>query len=97
MEAKIDIFLCKVFYSLICNKLWRPVTLLYFFMGYLMDEGTFMSHSMMYTLNICFKLFMLSTFRITLEGGWVPSIDGDVFLKGVMSMDISFVVVDLVL
>lgn len=40
MEAKIDIFLCKVFYSLIFNKLWRPVTLLYFFMGDLMDEVT---------------------------------------------------------
>lgn len=38
MEAKIDIFLCKVFYSLIFNKLWRPVTLLYIFMGNLMDE-----------------------------------------------------------
>lgn len=40
MEAKIDIFLCKVFYSLIFNKLWRPVTLLYLFMGKLMDAVT---------------------------------------------------------
>lgn len=24
VEAKIDIFLCKVFYSLIFNKLWKP-------------------------------------------------------------------------
>lgn len=41
MEAKIDIFLCKVFYSLIFNKLWRPVTLLYIFMKNVMDEVIF--------------------------------------------------------
>lgn len=55
-----------------------------------------LSPSLMYTLNICFKLFMLNTFRMSLEGEWVPSNNGDVFLKGVMSMDIAFVVVDLI-
>lgn len=34
---------------------------------------------------------------MNLEGGWVPSNDGDVFLKGVMSMHVSFVLVDLIL
>lgn len=33
---------------------------------------------------------------MSLEGGWMLSNYGDVFLKGVLSMDVAFVVVDLI-
>lgn len=39
---------------------------------------------------------MLSTFRMSLEGEWMPSNDADVFLKEVMSVDVAFVIVDLI-
>lgn len=49
-------------------------------------------------LHACFKLFMLNTFRMSLEGGWTPSAKVcDVFVTGVVNMAIGFVVVDLIL
>lgn len=98
MEAKIDIFLCKVFYSLIFNKLWRPVTLLYLLMGYLIREIILDLIPLFgVRFRICFKLLMPDAFRTSSEGGWTPSANiCGVFIKGVMNTAVGVIVVCLI-